>query len=152
MAQLPPCLNSIYYDAGLNLESDVLERQEQSTPDGYEFFTAHSLIADVVQVGMPSLSSRDEVPKNSWLDALCAGPKVRIELNRTTNDLSMLVYPQPRTIPEAFNEFRCQFFQPFDGPKYHQNAKDAVDYYLRINGCDEPCHSTMVAGVSLEND
>lgn len=68
------------------------------------------------------------------LDWICMSPKAGAPLKLKQGNELKLVFPQPNTMPEQFDNlaFEHFFLQPMDGPNQAENTTAAVDYCLRF--------------------
>jgi 7-carboxy-7-deazaguanine synthase len=72
-------------------------------------------------------------PAPKSLDWICVSPKAGAPLVQMSGNELKLVFPQPRAMPEQFEnlDFEHFFLQPMDGPDTAANTQLAVDYCLR---------------------
>ncbi|WNK00708.1 7-carboxy-7-deazaguanine synthase [Thalassospiraceae bacterium LMO-JJ14] len=64
------------------------------------------------------------------IDWICVSPKADAELKQTRGHELKLVYPQPKAMPERFQDLNFDYFmlQPMDGPDQAANTRACVDY------------------------
>ncbi len=67
------------------------------------------------------------------IDWICVSPKADAPVMQTSGQELKLVYPQPRAMPERFEDLDFERFwlQPMDGPDQATNTAAAMDYCLR---------------------
>lgn len=66
------------------------------------------------------------------IDWICVSPKADAPLRLTAGNELKLVYPQPKAMPERFEnlDFQHFFLQPMDGPAQTENIQAAIAYCL----------------------
>jgi len=77
-----------------------------------------------------AVESNGTLEPTPGIDWLCISPKADTELKALKGDELKLVYPQPKAMPERFENlnFRHFFLQPMDGPDVDANTRAAIDY------------------------
>jgi len=66
------------------------------------------------------------------IDWICVSPKADAELALRHGQELKLVYPQPKAMPERFEDLDFEHFylQPMDGPDYSSNVQQCISYCL----------------------
>jgi len=69
-------------------------------------------------------------PPPKGLDWICVSPKADAQVVLNAGDELKLVFPQPRAMPETFEDLRFTYFllQPMDGPHREDNTQLAIEY------------------------
>ena len=79
-----------------------------------------------------AIETNGTLPAPDGIDWICVSPKATEKLRQLRGDELKLVYPQPDTPPERFENlsFRLFFLQPLDGPALAENTEAAIAYCL----------------------
>jgi 7-carboxy-7-deazaguanine synthase len=66
------------------------------------------------------------------IDWICVSPKAGADFVQRTGHELKLVFPQPRAMPDQFNnlDFKHYFLQPMDGPNQREHTAAVVAYCL----------------------
>lgn len=72
-------------------------------------------------------------PAPEGVDWICVSPKADAGIVITKGDELKLVYPQPKAMPERFENLKFQhfFLQPMDGADREKNTALAIEYCLK---------------------
>ncbi len=69
----------------------------------------------------------------SGIDWICVSPKADAPLHQRAGDELKLVFPQPKAMPERFEDLQFDYFflQPMAGPILAGATRSAIDYCLK---------------------